>query len=546
MIRPDKGRKRTWRFRLNEDTILEVSAPEGPTEKQVRRRGRVSLVFGTLLAAVMLAAVASASDVDTSVVDTTAPTGSISLAPGGEGAIQIKLTVTGRQANPATVKIYSTWTLTDGSFSGADEESVAIAARAATDPPSVYSLAGTVKLAAGHTAGGPHSLAIKPHSVTTTAPAALDIGDASNYLVTVVAPADTTPPVISYALNPPSPDGDAGWYRSDVTLTWTVSEPETPGSLVKTGCVDQNIATDQAATTYSCSATSTGGSAGLVDVTIKRDGTAPMVSVVSVKNDDSSTYTPGTWTNQDVTVDFECSDATSGVASLTPDPVTLGEGENQQATTTCMDNAGNTANRSIDDIDVDKTKPVVAVTGVIDGATYTLGSVPVAGCNTTDALSGVKAAATLGVSGGPVGSITTTCSGAEDNAGNTNSASATYTVIYDWNGFFSPVENPSAWNSAKAGQAVPLKFSLGGNQGLTVLAAGYPKVVALVCPTTAQVDPIEEYATEAANSKLIYDAEADQYNYVWKTDKAWAGKCFRVDVKLNDTTTHSAYFKFTK
>ena len=59
-------------------------------------------------------------------------------------------------------------------------------------------------------------------------------------------------------------------------------------------------------------------------------------------------------------------------------------------------------------------------------------------------------------------------------------------------------------------------------------------------------DPIEEYVTTTANSKLIYDALANQYNYVWKTDKAWAGKCFRLDVKLNDDTTHSANFQFTK
>lgn len=58
MARPDDGRKRTWRFRLNDKTTLEVSAPQGATEKQVRRRGRVSLVLGSLIAALAVAAVA--------------------------------------------------------------------------------------------------------------------------------------------------------------------------------------------------------------------------------------------------------------------------------------------------------------------------------------------------------------------------------------------------------------------------------------------------------------------------------------------------------
>jgi hypothetical protein len=54
-------------------------------------------------------------------------------------------------------------------------------------------------------------------------------------------PADITAPDISYVLNPASPDGSNGWYVNDVTLTCSVDEPESPGSLVLTGCVDQSI-----------------------------------------------------------------------------------------------------------------------------------------------------------------------------------------------------------------------------------------------------------------------------------------------------------------
>ena len=65
MAPTDRGRTRVWRFRLNEGTTLEVLAPAGATEKQVRRRGRISLVLGTLVAAVMLAGVALAADTNT-------------------------------------------------------------------------------------------------------------------------------------------------------------------------------------------------------------------------------------------------------------------------------------------------------------------------------------------------------------------------------------------------------------------------------------------------------------------------------------------------
>ena len=48
------------------------------------------------------------------------------------------------------------------------------------------------------------------------------------YNLTVAAPVDTTPPVISYVLTPGSPDGTNDWYRSNVALVWTVAEPTRP------------------------------------------------------------------------------------------------------------------------------------------------------------------------------------------------------------------------------------------------------------------------------------------------------------------------------
>jgi hypothetical protein len=50
----------------------------------------------------------------------------------------------------------------------------------------------------------------------------------------------------------------------------------------------------------------------------------------------------------------------------------------------------------------------------------------------------------------------------------------------------------------------------------------------------------------AGGSSLNYDATADQYIYVWKTDKAWANSCRQLRVKLADGTLHVANFKFTR
>jgi hypothetical protein len=258
------------------------------------------------------------------------------------------------------------------------------------------------------------------------------------------------------------------------------------------------------------------------------------------------------WNNTNVTVHFNCADQTllSGIASCTPDQTVSNEAANQSVTGTATDNATNTASNTVNGISIDKTKPSVSVTGVSNGATYTLGSVPAAGCSTSDALSGKKTDATLQpLSGGPVGSVTATCSGAEDNAGNTGSASVTYNVEYAWTGFFQPVDNKDnsgnyILNKAKAGSVVPVKFSLGGDQGLNVLASGYPQTATIPC-TASSSDVLEEYGTGNVSS-FKYDPVANQYIYNWKTDTKWAGTCRQLVVKLADNTYHRANFNFTK
>jgi hypothetical protein len=286
-------------------------------------------------------------------------------------------------------------------------------------------------------------------------------------------------------------------------------------------------------------------SSGVSSQLYKVDTIAPEINDDGPKTDPNGAG----WYNSAVTNGFSASDTTSGLVG--PASFTKSSGTDEGLAVkinsgSVTDNAGNT-NPGIDSaaFKIDLTKPSVSVTGVSDGATYTLGSVPAAGCSTTDSLSGVKTEASLSVTGGPVGSVTAKCDGAVDNADNTNSASVTYNVEYAWNGFRQPVDNGGVFNAVKAGQSIPMKFSLSGNQGLGVIAASFPKVTAVTCPSaTAVVDQIEE--TTTANNGLTYDSSIDQYNYVWKTQSTYAGKCYRLDMKLIDGTTHTALFKFTK
>ena len=92
------------------------------------------------------------------------------------------------------------------------------------------------------------------------------------------------------------------------------------------------------------------------------------------------------------------------------------------------------------------------------------------------------------VTGGPVGTLTATCSGARDNAGNSADAvTATYAVRYAFDGFLRPIDN-GVWNARKAGAAVPVKFSLAGDQGLAILADGSPSSRPIDCDTGAPSD----------------------------------------------------------
>ncbi|MFF2495546.1 PxKF domain-containing protein [Agromyces sp. NPDC058064] len=250
-------------------------------------------------------------------------------------------------------------------------------------------------------------------------------------------------------------------------------------------------------------------------------------------------------------------DGGSGVAEgfesgqILLDTTALGEHTATAPVGTAEDNAGNlSAEASCTFTVVDVTPPVV--TPSCPAAPVLLGSAAEASWTATDEENGSGVAA--GYEGGSialdtssVGTKTATFGEgtALDKAGNASAAvSCEYSVIYDFDGFFRPVDMGGVLNSVKAGSAVPMKFSLGGDQGLDIVAAGHPKVVFTACGT-AGIDAIETTVTAGASS-LSYDPVADQYVYVWKTDKSWAGKCGTFALQLDDGLTRTAMFKFLK
>ena len=157
-------------------------------------------------------------------------------------------------------------------------------------------------------------------------------------------PSDTTGPEITYTLDPATPDGSNGWYKSNVAIDWTVTDDESEPTI-DSGCEDQTITadTDSSGVTLSCEAHSDGGEAEPVSVTIKKDATAPTVSLAVGDNGIAAdgSYFFGFVPSQPT---CEASDTTPG-SGLDGECTVAGYGDSVGEHTvkaTANDNAGNT------------------------------------------------------------------------------------------------------------------------------------------------------------------------------------------------------------
>jgi Tol biopolymer transport system component len=196
----------------------------------------------------------------------------------------------------------------------------------------------------------------------------------------------------------------------------------------------------------------------------------------------------------------------------------------------------------------DTTPPDIKLTTPADGATYPLGQLVNAEYSCHDEVGGSGLVSCVGpvTNGGPIDTATvgprTFTVEAADDAGNTASRSHVYSVVYDFDGFFSPVDDPPIFNTVKAGRAIPVTFSLGGDQGLDIFADGYPRSGKIPADPNAPLDDIEQNET-AGESSLSYDSTTDRYTYVWKTDKAWFGQSRQLVLKLDDGSEREANFE---
>lgn len=117
-------------------------------------------------------------------------------------------------------------------------------------------------------------------------------------------------------------------------------------------------------------------------------------------------------------------------------------------------------------------------------------------------------------------------------------------VVYSFTGFLQPVDNPTVINKARAGSAIPVRFSLGGDKTLDIFQPGYPQFEYGACGSGTE-DMIEQTVTVSA-SGLTYNAANDTYTYSWKTGTNLVNKCGKLVLGLKDNSPHYAMFHFVR
>jgi hypothetical protein len=482
-----RGRK-TWRFRLNDATTLEVSAADGLTEKQVRRRGRWSLIIGTLIAAAALTTVALAGH-------TVNPTSlTFNATEGGANPASQTFTFSGpATCTGGTISDNSAWlalnksTITDDDASTGEVETTVTA---------------SVDTTGLNTAGSPYSATITIDP-TDNNPSANEPCD-SNLTVSVT-------------LNVTAGDTEAPENASisiDNGATYTNSG--TPSVVLDISGTDNvGITKYRLATTQ----------AGLVSAS------NVAVTATTSLNIDDFAYSPGWGSQGSNDVWVRLFDAAGNSADASDDifwdktaPVNAVTG---------VSNGGVYTLGSVPSVGCSTTDPGSEATPPTGSGVATNASVNVTG----------------GTING-VGAFIAICSGGSDNAGNlAGNASVTYQVNYGGlRGILQPInaDNTSVFSR---GKAVPVKFQLAGDE-YTGFNFGAWTLKQQQTGCTIDGDPVGgelEPVVENPSNSFRYDAAADQYIYNANFKSMLVGTCWKVVVTLDSgQKLTSAVFKLQK
>src|SRR6266566_1704385 len=315
---------------------------------------------------------------------------------------------------------------------------------------------------------------------------------------------DSTPPVFA-----PSPDRSPnakGWYKSSVTVSWHGSDTTSgvascPGSTTYSG-------PDSASAAPGVTCIDQAGNSASTSFPLKYDSSPPVASSAApARNPDSNG-----WYNQQVTINWTGSDATSGPVSCTPVVYSGPDGTSIAPSSTCTDKAGNTSAPLTlpNPIKYDATPPVLAPKADRDPNANGWYNSPVTfAWNGSDQMSGIASCPGTTTYNGPDSASAAAIATCTDQAG--NSATRSVPLKYD---SMPPVfgSSPDRAPNANGWYRAPVTVTWNGSDKTSGLASGScPSSATYSGPDSANAGPSVTCTEQAGNSAstsfaLKYDA----------------------------------------
>ena len=277
---------------------------------------------------------------------------------------------------------------------------------------------------------------------------------------------------------------------------------------------------------------------GLARVDAVADTTPPVVT-------GEATTAPNAngWFDDDVTVRWTATDETSLVTSPSDTSVTAEGASLSAISDEVCDEAGNCATGTVTGIQIDRTPPVV---DLLLGGVYTLGQVPATTCTASDALSGLEGGCTTVRSGGNAngtGLISAT-STATDKAGNGSNDTGSYQVVYRFDGFEQPVNDPrrqpaQPMSVFRAGSTVEVSFVLRNASGQVVTPTDAPRWQTPVRGPKTRAKVNESVSKDAGTTGSLFRWKNGRWRFSWSTRGVPAGYLYTLNVRLDDGTVRT-------
>jgi hypothetical protein len=258
---------------------------------------------------------------------------------------------------------------------------------------------------------------------------------------------DNTAPVVTPIVTGTS--GTNGWYTSDVTVSWTVTDAQ---SGIFSGCNPTNLTSETTGTTVSCTATNNAGLQTTASVTVKIDKTAPTANLGITAG---IAGTNG-WYISPVTVQTTGTDSISSPVTCTADQTFNTDTTGVTVNGSCTNDAGLTTNASSLTLQIDQTAPTLTLpANITEEATSAAGAFASFSASSSDNFDPAPTTVCTPASGSFFNfGVTSVNCYATDEAGNTTNGSFDVIVQDTTAPTISPVANINVNTTNPAGEAV--------------------------------------------------------------------------------------------